>query len=107
MWGRGLEHRSDRGGAHAARVRAVHLDDAQAEGVHGGAAARVAATAPPHLTAGRAPVKAESVRAHLDGRLAAFAQAVAELSREARERERQAQRQRCLGLAHRRDPCGD
>lgn len=79
------EHGCERRGAHTARVRAVHLHDAQAERVHGGAAARVARAPPPHLAARRAPVEAEPVRAHLDGRLASLAQAVAELPREARE----------------------
>lgn len=69
-------------------MRAVHLHDPQAEGVDGGAAAGVAAAAPPHLAARRSSVEAEPVRAHFDGRLAALAQAVSELPREAREWER-------------------
>lgn len=97
----GLEHGSERRGAHAARVRAVHLHHAQAEGVHGGAAARVARAAPPHLAAGGAPVEAEPVRAHLYGRLAALAQAVAELPRETGERERETEGRGRL----RRGPC--
>lgn len=89
-----LEHGPEWGGANSARVRAVHLHDAQAEGVHGSAAARVARAAPPHLAARGAPVEAEPVSAHLYRRLAALAQAVAELPGEAGERERQAQGRR-------------
>lgn len=92
-----LEHGRERGGAHAARVRAVHLHDAQAERMHGGAATRVARAPPPHLAAGGAPVEAEPMRAHLDGRLAPLAQAIAELPREAGEWKRQTQRRRRLG----------
>lgn len=96
-----LEHGSDRRGPHTARVRAVHLHDPKAEGVDGGAAARVPAATPPHFPTGCASVEAEPMRAHLDGRFAALAETVAELAREARKRERQTQRQRRFGSAYR------
>lgn len=97
-----LEHGAERRGAHTACMRAVHLHDAQPEGVHGGPAARVARAAPPHLAAGGAPVEAEPVRSYFNGRLATLAQAVSELAREAWKRKRQAQRRWGLSLRRRR-----
>lgn len=75
-------------------MRAVHLHDAQAERVYCGAAPRVARTTPPYFAAGGASIEAEPMRTHLDGRLAALAQAVAKLSWEAGERKWQPQRRR-------------
>lgn len=96
-----LEHGSQGRGAHPAGVGTVHLDDSETEGVHGGAAPRVAGAAPPDLAAGRAPVEAESMRAHLDRRLTALAQAVPELPGETGEREWKPEGRRCLLLV----PC--
>lgn len=93
-----LEHGSERSSAHAARMGAIHLDDTQAKGMHGGAAAGVSRTTPPYLAAGSAPVEAEPMRAHFDGRFASLAQAVAKLTRKAGEWKRQTQCRSRLSL---------
>lgn len=84
-----LEHGPNGRSANAASMGAVHLHDSQAESMNSGAAARISRAPPPYLTASCASVKTESVSAHFNSRFPSLTQAVAELSRETRERERQ------------------
>lgn len=84
-----LEHGPDGGSTNPAGVGAVHLYYSQAKSMNSGAAARIARASPPYLAASCPTVKTESVSAHFNSWFASLAQAVPELSRETRERERQ------------------
>ncbi|OWR48116.1 hypothetical protein KGM_208285 [Danaus plexippus plexippus] len=89
-----LKHGSERSSTNTASVSAVHLDDPQSEGVYGSATARVPGTTPPNFPTRSSTVKAEPVSAHFNSWFPSLAEAVPELSREAGEREWQAQSRR-------------